>query len=57
MNFFLKSHNAKKTEREEDLWDFSTSILLQNSKKIERVPFGGKKIWKKSYSAEKTLKG
>ena len=29
-----KSHNAEKTERG-DPWDFSTSILSQNSKKIE----------------------
>ena len=38
-----KSHCRKKTERK-DLWDFSTSILLQNSKKIEGGPFGGKKL-------------
>ena len=40
------------------LWDFSTSTLLQNSKKIE----GGTLWWKKnferkSHSAEKNLKG
>ena len=40
------------------LWDFSTSILLQNSKKIEGGPFEEKKfLEKKSRSAEKKLEG
>ena len=39
------------------LWDFSTSILSQNSKKIEEGPFGGFFFGKKSRSAEKKLKG
>ena len=40
-NFFLKkkSHNAEKTERGDPL-DFSTSVLSENSKKIEGGPFG-----------------
>ena len=45
----------KKTERG-TLWDFSTSIPLQNSKKIEGGPFVEKKM-KKLHSAEKNLKG
>ena len=39
------------------LWDFSTSILSQNSKKIEGELFGGKKLKKKSHNAEKTGRG
>ena len=36
------------------LWDFQTSIMFQNIKKIEGVPFGTiKKFSKKSLSAEK----
>ena len=35
----------EKTEREDPL-GFSTSILLQNSKKIEGGPLGGKKMKK-----------
>ena len=35
-------------------WDFSISILSQNSKKIEGGPFGGKQIQKKSHNAKKT---
>ena len=42
----------KKTERG-TLWDFSTSILSQNSKKIEGGPFGEKILRKMSRSAEK----
>ena len=34
-------------------WDFSTSILSQNSKKIEGGPFEEKNSQKKSRSAEK----
>ena len=40
MNFFSeKSLNAEKTERA-TFWDFSTSILLQNSETIEGRTFG-----------------
>ena len=39
------------------LWDFSTSILSQNSKKIEGGPFGGKKFRKKVAQYRKKLKG
>ena len=35
------------------LWDFSTSILSQNSKKIERGSFGGKKLRKQSAQCRK----
>ena len=43
----------KKTEKEDPL-GFSTSILLQNSEKIEGGAFRGEKyFWKKSHSAEK----
>ena len=36
-NFSKKSHNAEKTERGA-LWDFSTSILSQNIKKLKGDP-------------------
>ena len=46
-----KSHSAEKNGG--SLWDFSTSILSQNSEKIE-----GEKIFReKSRNAEKKLKG
>ena len=54
--FEKKSHNAEKTERGDPL-DFSTSVLSENSKKIE-----GGTLWgiffskKKSHSAENTLR-
>ena len=54
-----KSHNAKKTERG-TLWDLSTSILSQSSKKIEGGTLCGKFQSfspKKSHSVEKKLKG
>ena len=45
-----------KTER--SLWDFPTSILSQNSKKIEEETIWGKNFQeKKSRSAEKNWKG
>ena len=37
------------------LWDFSTSILSQNSEKIEAGPFGEFFLEKKSHNAEKKL--
>ena len=42
----------KKKQKGRTLWDFSTSILLQNSKKIEEGTLWWKKI-EKSHSAEK----
>ena len=41
----------KKTERG-TLWDFSTSMLSQNIKKLKGDPLA-KKIFKKSHNAEK----
>ena len=52
----LKSLNAEKLKGG-TLWDFPTSILSQNSKKIEGGPFGEKFPGKKSRSAEKNWKG
>ena len=42
-----KSHNAEKKLKGRSLWDFSTSILLQNSKKNEGGPFVVKKVFLK----------
>ena len=48
----------KKTEGGGTLWDFPTSILSQNSKKIEGGPFEEKKFPEKmSRSAEKIGRG
>ena len=49
--FEKKSHSAEKLKGE-TLWDFSTSILSQNSKKIEGDP-SGEKIRKKSRTMPK----
>ena len=45
----------KKTERG-TLWDFSTSVLSENSKKMKRGPFEGKKNRKKVAQCRKKLK-
>ena len=42
----------KKTERG-TLWDFSTSILSQNIKKMQGGPFGEKFIFEKSLAVPK----
>ena len=52
-NFEKKSHNAEKTERG-TLWDFSTYILSQNSKKW-RGTLGGKLSRKKSLAMPKKI--
>ena len=56
-DFRKKTHNAEKLKGG-TLWDFPTSILTQNSKKLKGRPFGEKKIHpeKKSRSSEK-IKG
>ena len=52
----LKSHNAEKCKRG-SLWDFLTSILLQNkNQKIEKDPLVTLKIFQKKHSAEKQTK-
>ena len=50
-----KSHNAEKLKGG-TLWDFPTSILTQNSKKIEGGPFGEKIFPEKSLAVPKKLK-
>ena len=54
--FGKKYHNAKKTERG-TLWDFSTSILSQNSKKLKEDPLRKKNFPKISLAVLKKLKG
>ena len=52
--FGKKSHNAEKHWKGRTLWDFSTSILSQNIKKMQGGPFGENLFFeKKSRSAEK----
>ena len=50
-NFFFifgrKSHNAEKKQKGGTLWDFPTSILSQNIKKMQGGPFEEKKFRKK----------
>ena len=53
--FEKKSHNAEKLKAE-TLWGFPTSILTQNSKKIQDRPFGEKNS-EKSLAVPKKLKG
>ena len=48
----LENRKAKKMDRVA-LWDFSTSILSQNSKKNEEGPFEEKNFWKKSLAVPK----
>ena len=52
----LKSHNAGKLKGG-TLWDFSTSILSQNIKKMQEGSLGKKFFEKKSRSAEKNERG
>ena len=54
--FGKKSHSAEKLKGG-ILWDFPTSILSQNSKKIEGGPFGEKSFRKKSLAGRKKLEG
>ena len=51
---FEQSHSAEISEKG-SLWDFQTSIMFQNIKKLKGGPFGSnQKIFeKKSHSAEK----
>ena len=56
--FSEKNLSAEKKLKGATLWDFPTSILWQNSKKIEGGPFEEKNSRKKkSRSAEKKWKG
>ena len=57
-NFEKKSHNAEKTERG-TLWDFSTSVLSENSKKLKGGPFGENCFFfsKKSLTEPKSTQG
>ena len=61
-NFFIfgiKSHNAEKKLKGGTLWDFPTSILSQNIKKMQGIPFEEKifrkKIRKKCLAVPKKI--
>ena len=45
-----KSHSVEKKLKGGTLWDFPTSILSQNGKKIEGGPFGEKNFFRKKVS-------
>ena len=47
--FGKKSHNAEKKLKGGTLWDFSTSILSQNIKKMQGGPFEEKKFRRKKF--------
>ena len=51
----LKSLTMPKNLKGGTLWDFSTSVLSENSKKLKGGPFGKKIFEKKSHRAENTL--
>ena len=55
--FGKKSHNAEKKLKGGTLWDFSTSILSQNIKKMQGGPFGENFFSKKSFAVPKKMKG
>ena len=48
-HFRKKSHNAEKKLKGGTLWDFSTSILSQNIKKMQGGPFEEKKFRRKKF--------
>ena len=48
--FGKKSHNAEKKLKGGTLWDFLTSILSQNIKKMQGGPFGEKFFFRKKVS-------
>ena len=50
MKKLKKSHNAEKKLKGGTLWDFSTSILSQNIKKMQGGPFGEKFFFRKKVS-------
>ena len=55
--FLKKSLTMPKKLKGGTLWDFSTSVLSENSKKIEGgTPWGNFFLKKKSHSAENTLR-
>ena len=53
--FGKKSHSAEKKLKGGTLWDFPTSILSQNSKKIEGGPLWKKIFRKKSLAVPKKI--
>ena len=55
--FWKKVSQCRKKLKGRTLWDFSTSILLQNSKKLKGGPFRGEKFLKKVAQCRKNLKG
>ena len=56
-HFREKISQCRKKLKGGTLWDFSTSILSQNIKKIQTGLFGEKKIPKKSLAGPKKLNG
>ena len=55
--FGKKSHNAEKKLKGGTLWDFPTSILSQNIKKMQGGPLGEKFFSQKSLAVPKKMKG
>ena len=55
--FGKKSHNAEEKLKGGTLWDFLTSILSQNIKKMQGDPLGKNFFRKKSLAVPKKMKG
>ena len=53
VRIYSKRNNAEKKLKGRTLWDFSTSILLQNSKKLKRAFRGEKSFFEKSRTVPK----
>ena len=53
---FLKKVSMPKKLKGGTLWDFSTSVLSESSKKLKRGPLEELFFEKKSHSAENTLR-
>ena len=58
-NFYFREKISQCREKlkGENLWDFSTSILTQNIKKMQGRPFGENFFSKKSLAVPKKMKG
>ena len=56
-HFREKISQCRKKLKGGTLWDFSTSILSQNIKKMQGGPFGEKLFSKKSLAVPKKIKG
>ena len=52
---FEQSHSAEKSERGTTLWDFQTSTMFQNIKKLKGDPLVQSKNFRKKISVPKKI--